>query len=395
MAGSRSAVACFRSSSGLVQGLAGVVQCLFALLFKLSQEDGFEFGVNLVLGLTNVPLGCVIATALAQRTECSDPQGYVNLNRFSAALSWHSALFNAVCALVLVLLPSPSYSQAGQVAPTRFHAYWLVTLDYVSVASVVIPAIVVALSFCCLLTLTRSPLRNVVPSMESVAFVQGAKTDDITLRPYKWVYDGTDCSLPFHGVHLHGRRPHSPHDDSIRYPPPRFTFKRCSGAFLDNLSQPGPSHTDDDRSRASQTGGSRVGRLATCDAATGCSTDDFDDDYILDSFISDSFDESVCAATADHHHPAASHARSAGVAEDRRAGSIREASRAESERERRPQVRRGAPAYRGEDSLASLTNLELIARQWRTSAMLRRIWRSSERASSRKPVHLDHPVTRD
>ncbi|XP_037517316.2 uncharacterized protein LOC119394118 isoform X3 [Rhipicephalus sanguineus] len=275
MAGSLGSVTSFRCASGLTQGVAGVVQCLFALLFKLSQEDGFDFGINLMLGLTN---------------------------RFSMALLWHSALFNAVCALVLVLLPSPPYSQPDQMPPTRFHGYWLVALDYVSVASVVIPVIVVAMSFCCLLTLTRSPLRNVVPSTESVPYVQDGKREDITLRPYKWVYRDTDRSLSSRELPLHGRRPQSTNDDSIRYPPPRqvFTFKRCSGACVENLSRPGPSHTDGDRSRTSQTSGSRVGRTATADASTGCSTDDFDEDYVLDSFVSDSFDESVCAAVADH-----------------------------------------------------------------------------------------------
>lgn len=394
MAGSLGSVTSFRCASGLTQGLAGVVQCLFAFLFKLSQEDGFDFGINLMLGLTNIPLGCVITTTFTQRMECSDPHNYVSLNRFSMALCWHSALFNAICALVLVLLPSPPHSQPDQVPPTRFHGYWFVALDYVSVASVVIPVIVVALSFCCLLTLTRSPLRNVVPSTESVPYVQDGKREDITLRPYKWVYRGTDRSLSSRELPLHGRRPQSTNGDSIRYPPPRFTFKRCSGACVENLSRPGPSHTDGGRSRTSQTSGPSVGRTATADASTGCSTDDFDEDYVLDSFISDSFDESVCAAVADHpprpRCTGASLAKNAGTTEDSRATGIRE-----DERERRPQLRRGAPAYRGEDSLASLTNLELIARQWRTSAMLRRIWRSSERASSRKPIHLDHPVTRD
>ncbi|XP_049516750.1 uncharacterized protein LOC125942604 [Dermacentor silvarum] len=136
------------------------------------------------------------------------------------ALSWHSAQFNAVCALVLVVLPSPPHSQAEQVTPTRFHSYRLVALDYVYVASVVIPVIVVALSFCCLLTLT-SPLRTVVPSRESVSFVQERKTDDIMLHPYKWVYRGTDRSLSSRKLHIHGRRPQSPNDDSLRYPPLR------------------------------------------------------------------------------------------------------------------------------------------------------------------------------
>ncbi|KAL3198422.1 hypothetical protein MRX96_014245 [Rhipicephalus microplus] len=142
-------------------------------------------------------------------------------NRFSVALSWHSAVFNAVCALVLVLLPSPPYSQQDHVPPTRFHGYWLTALDYVSMASVVIPVIIVALSFFCLLTLTRSPLRNVVPSTESVAFVQDSKREDITLRPFNWVYHSTDRSLSSRELVVHGRRPQSTHDDSIRYPPPR------------------------------------------------------------------------------------------------------------------------------------------------------------------------------
>ncbi|KAL3198423.1 hypothetical protein MRX96_014246 [Rhipicephalus microplus] len=86
-------------------------------------------------------------------------------------------------------------------------------------------------------------------------------------------------------------------------------------------------------------------------------------------------------------------AENAGTTKDSRATNIRDLVRSEREKERRSQLRRVAPAYRGEDSLANLTNLELIARQWRTSAMLRKIWRSSERASSRKPIHLDHPVT--
>ncbi|XP_037560085.1 uncharacterized protein LOC119437078 isoform X2 [Dermacentor silvarum] len=399
MACSCNAVACFRCASGLIQGVAGVVQCMFALLLRLSQEDGLEFGLNLLLGVTNIPLGCAIATALTQRTECREPQEYVSLNRLNVALSWHSALFNAVCALVLVVLPSPPHSQADQVTPTRFHSYWLVALDYVYVASVVIPVIVVALSFCCLLTLTRSPLRTVVPSRESVAFVQEGKTDDIMLRPYKWVYHGTDRSLSSRELHLRGRRPQSPNDDSLRYPPPRFTFKRCSGSCSANLSRPGPSHTDGDQSRANQPGGSRVGRptATAADASTGCSTDDFDDDCALDSFISDSFDESVWAAAADnrHHHPGAGLAKNARTSEVSKATSTIDSTCAETERERRVQLRRGASAYRGEDSLASLTNLELIARQWRTSAMLRRIWRSSERASSRKQIRPDQPMARD
>ncbi|KAL1478978.1 hypothetical protein MTO96_015966 [Rhipicephalus appendiculatus] len=340
MPGSPGSVTCFRCASGLTQGLAGVVQCLFALLFKLSQEDGFVFGINLILGLTNIPLGCVITTAFTQQTECSDPHGYVSLNRFSVALSWHSALFNAVCALVLVWLPSPPYSRPDQVPPTRFHGYWLAALDYVSVASVVIPWIIVVLSFCCLLTLTRSPLRNVVPSTESVAFVQDGRRGDITLRPFKWVYQSTDRSLsprelPLHRQEaaVHARRQHSlsPHRG-------KFTFKRCSGACVENLSRPGPSHTDGGQSHASQTGGSRAGRTATADASTGCSTDDFDEDCVLDSFISDSFDESVCAAVADHPPPqtrctGASLAKNAGSTEDSRATNIRE-----HERERRPPV---------------------------------------------------------
>ncbi|XP_070388103.1 uncharacterized protein [Dermacentor albipictus] len=388
MACSCNAVASFMCASGLIQGVAGVVQCMFALLLRLSQEDGFEFGLNLLLGVTNIPLGCAIATALSQRTACREPQEYVSLNRLSAALLWHSALFNAVCALVLVVLPSPLHSQAEQVTPTRFHSYWLVALDYVYVASVVIPAIVVALSFCCLLTLTRSPMQTVVPSRESVAFVQDGKTDDITLRPYKWVYRGTDRSLS-QELHLQGGRPQSTNDDSLRHPPPRFTFKRCSGSCGGNLSRPGPSRTDGDQSSASQPSGSRKGRPV--DSAPGCSTDDFgdDDDYALDSFISDSFDESVCAAAVDYH-------RGASLAKSpRTTGVSKGTSTVEPERERRVQLRRGASAYRGEDSLASLTNLELIARQWRTSAMLRRIWRSSERASSRKQIRLDQPMARD
>ncbi|XP_075535520.1 uncharacterized protein LOC142571111 isoform X1 [Dermacentor variabilis] len=393
MACSCNAVACFRCASGLIQGVAGVVQCMFALLLRLNQADDFEFGLNLLLGVTNIPLGCAISTALSQRAECREPQEYVNLNRLSAAMSWHSALFNAVCALVLVVLPSPMPSQAEQVTPTRFHSYWLVALDYVYVASAVIPAIVVALSFCCLLTMTRSPMRTVVPSRESVAFVQDGKTDDITLRPYKWVYHGTDRSLS-RELHLQGGRPQSTNDDSLRHPPPRFTFKRCSGSCGGNLSRPGPSRTDGDQSSASQPGGSRKGRSA--DSAPGCSTDDFgdDDDYALDSFISDSFDESVCAAAVDYHRGAslAKNPRTTGVS---KATSTVDSTLAEPERERRVQLRRGASAYRGEDSLASLTNLELIARQWRTSAMLRRIWRSSERASSRKQIRLDQPMARD
>ncbi|KAH7985423.1 hypothetical protein HPB49_026425 [Dermacentor silvarum] len=35
-----------------MQGVAGVVQCMFALLLRLSQEDGFDFGLNLLLGVT-------------------------------------------------------------------------------------------------------------------------------------------------------------------------------------------------------------------------------------------------------------------------------------------------------------------------------------------------------
>ncbi|XP_049516742.1 uncharacterized protein LOC125942594 [Dermacentor silvarum] len=142
-----------------------------------------------------------------------------------------------------------------------------------------------------------------------------------------------------------------------------FTFKRCY------------------QSRASQPGGSRVGRPTTADPSTGCSTDDFDDDdddCALDSFISDSFDESVWAAAADnhhhHHHPGASLAKNACTSEVSKATSTTDSTRAKPESERRAQLRHGASAYRGEDSLATLTNLELIARQWRTSAMLR-VWR--------------------
>ncbi|XP_049516807.1 uncharacterized protein LOC125942633 [Dermacentor silvarum] len=86
MACSCNAVACFRCTSGLMQGVAGVLQCMFALLLRLSQEDGFDFGLNLLLGVTNIPLGCAIATALTQRIECREPQEYVNLNRLGVAL---------------------------------------------------------------------------------------------------------------------------------------------------------------------------------------------------------------------------------------------------------------------------------------------------------------------
>lgn len=360
----------FRNMSGLAHGLVGVVQCTFALLFKISRLDSFEFGLNVMLGATNILLGCTAATVETQRSECRNPHEYVSLNRLCVALFWNSALFNAICSLVLFLLPS-ELSTALRAAPTQFHRHWFIFLDYAVLASLLAPVALVVLAFCCLLTLTRSPLRNVLPSCRgaAAAYTQEAK-DDFSLRPFKWVYPSSDCSAqrgprPW-------RKPLSPFDATLPYPPPRFTFKRCSGACS---SPAGPSRANE--SHPSQPGGSRLCRPAPTDAVarTRCSDDD---DDILDSFISDSFDEGGAAPddhTLDANLP--SHT------DDSRATTYKG--------HQAPQLRRMTPANRGEDSLANLTNLELIARQWRTSAMLRKIWRSSERSTSKQLALLDRP----
>ncbi|XP_077539519.1 uncharacterized protein LOC144152172 isoform X1 [Haemaphysalis longicornis] len=358
------AAAFFRNLSGLAHGLVGVVQCTFAVLFKISRLDSFEFGMNLMLGATNILLGCAAATVETQRTECRNPREYVSLNRLSVVLFWNSALFNGICSLVLFLLPT-ELSPAMRSAPTQFHRHWFIFIDYVVMASLLAPVAVVVLACCCLLTLTRSPLRDVLPSRGAATYTQEAK-DDFSLRPFKWVYPSSDCSSqrdprPW-------RKPLSPCDATLPYPPPRFTFHRCSGA---GPSQAGPSRANE--SRLSQPGGPRPSRPR--------SSDD-DDDDILDSFISDSFDEGG-AATDDHAFD---------TDIPRQASHIDDSRAATSKGYQRPQVRRMTPANRGEDSLANLTNLELIARQWRTSAMLRKIWRSSERSTSKQLARLDHPL---
>lgn len=366
-------VECFRSASALAQCLAGVVQCMSAVLLRLNQGGGFEFGISVLLGITNIPLGCLAATVLKLRSACQDPHQYVNLNRLSVVLFWHSALFNAVCALVLVLMPSVPPDQEAQATPTSFHRFWIFFLDYVSLASVVVPAALVVLSFCSLLTLTDSPLRSVVPSRESLAYPKEVSAECITLRPYRWVYPDSDRTAPRES--RVGRNPHSPiFDDGIRYPPPRYTFNRSSGSGTTSLARAGPCQSRG----AILPGGSGMGRVVRC-----ATSEDFDeDDVVLDSFVSDSFDDS---AASDHHH------RHTG-ASLRGTNAPGGHSTRGHDGERPQQLRRVAAANRGEDSLANLTNLELIARQWRTSAMLRRIWRSSERSTSRRHARQDHTV---
>ncbi|XP_077489939.1 uncharacterized protein LOC144100897 [Amblyomma americanum] len=380
MKGSCNVVECFRSASALAQGLAGVVQCMSAVLLRMTQVDGFEFGISILLGITNIPLACIAATVLKRRSECHDPHQYVRLNRLSVALFWHSALFNAICALVLVLMPSMPSAQVALAVPTRFHRYWLFFLDYVSLASVVVPAALVVLFFCCLLTLTGSPLRSVVPSRESLAYPKEAKAEYITLRPYRWVYHDSNRTAP--GETRVGRKPHSliSHDD-VLYPPPRYTFSRSSGSGGTSITRAQPSQSRD----GVLPGCSGMGRLTR-----GTSSDDFGEDDALDSFVSVSFDDSAeCSATGHNCHKEALFTKPSGIKAQRGL------STRGNEGERPPQLRRVAAVNRGEDSLANLTNLELIARQWRTSATLRRIWRSSERSASRRHANHDHSVPRD
>lgn len=379
------ATVCFRNFASLMHAFAGVIQCVFAILLKGSHVDGFEFGLNVMLGVMNIPLGCVMTTVLRKRCEPGEPGQYVALNRLGVALFLHSVVFNASCASVVYMYPSDLAPTPGTTS-TRFHQRWLVALDYMAVASLALPLVLVFLATSCLLSLTRSPLNDVIPKQDSHLddYIQFARVDNVELQPYTWVFDGSARSRQ-RGEPGTARNPRLlSRGSDLPFPPPRFTFCRGqsvdgSGGNGERSAVAGPSRRRDDRSR-SAGGTTRTGRLGTrLSAREGCcrSLSSGDDDFeAFDSLASDCFDEvplgsveaaapaALCAVGNTEQYPSSSGVHSRSFQGRDRA---------------KPALQRLASMDLGVDSLGNLTNLELLARQWRTSAMLRKIWRQSER----------------
>ncbi|CAN7993912.1 unnamed protein product, partial [Ixodes hexagonus] len=232
----------------------------------------------------------------------------------------------------------------------------------VAVASLALPLVLVFLATACLLSLTRSPLKNVIPKEDDLLddYMQFARVDNVELRPYTWVFDGnTTSQLTQRGGPGRARNPLSSRGSDLPFPPPRFTFSRGQSVGgngdSEHLAVAGPSRRGDGRSSLSGGGTGCVPLQIRGSAREGyCrSLSSGDDDFeTLDSFITDCFDEVALGS-----------AEAAPTLSD--VGNPGNPARA------KPALQRLASLDLCVDSLGNLTNLELLARQWRTSAMLR------------------------
>ncbi|KAG0427111.1 hypothetical protein HPB47_025785 [Ixodes persulcatus] len=398
---STGAIVCFRNFAGLAHAFAGVVQCVFAILFKGSHVDGFEFGLNVMLGVMNIPLGCVLTTVMRKRFEAGEPGQYVALNRVSVSLLWHSVVFNAACASIVYLLPSDPAPLPGTTS-TRFHERWLVALDYSEVQNgpfgfrlerVAVSAwpwrpwrfrwLLVFLATACLFSLSKSPLKSVIPKGDIILddYTQFARVDNVELRPFTWVFDGSPASqLAQRRGPGRPRTPLSSRGTDLPFLPPRFTF--CRGhsvggiATCEHLAVAGTSRRRDGRNPSTGGGVAPLQTRASSREGCCCSLSSGDEDFeTADSFFTDCFDEV----------PRNSVQAAAGLPDvgnkERSSSAPGVDARPSQGRDRpKPALQRLASMDLGVDSLGNLTNLELLARQWRTSVMLRHALRAFRRA---------------
>ncbi|CAN8020311.1 unnamed protein product, partial [Ixodes persulcatus] len=197
---------------------------------------------------------------------------------------------------------------------------------------------------------------------------QFARVDNVELRPFTWVFDGSPASqLAQRRGPGRPRTPLSSRGTDLPFLPPRFTF--CRGhsvggiATCEHLAVAGTSRRRDGRNPSTGGGVAPLQTRASSREGCCCSLSSGDEDFeTADSFFTDCFDEV----------PRNSVQAAAGLPD---VGNTERSSRDRP----KPALQRLASMDLGVDSLGNLTNLELLARQWRTSVMLRKIWRRSER----------------
>ncbi|CAN8009010.1 unnamed protein product, partial [Ixodes pacificus] len=249
----------------------------------------------------NIPLGCVLTTVMRKRLEAGEPGQYVALYRVSVSLLWHSVVLNAACASVVHLLPSDPAPLPGTIS-TRFHERLLVALDYMAVVTLAIPCALVFLATACLFSLSKSPLKSVIPRGDIILddHIQFARVDDVELRSFTWVLDGSPASqlAQRRGPGRPCRTPLSSRGTNLPFLPPKFTF--CRGHSVggsgtcEHLAVAGTSRRRDGRNCS--TGGlAGIAPLQTrASAREGCCcslSSGYDDFETVDSFFTNCFDE--------------------------------------------------------------------------------------------------------
>ncbi|KAM7305898.1 carnitine O-acetyltransferase-like [Ixodes scapularis] len=209
-----------------------------------------------------------------------------------------------------------------------------------------------------------------------------ARVDNVELRPFTWVFDGSPASqLAQRRGPGRPRTPLSSRGTDLPFLPPRFTF--CRGQSVggigtcEHLAVAGTSRRRDGRncSTGGLTGVAPLQTRASSREGCCCSLSSGDEDFeTADSFFTDCFDEvprNSVQATAGLPDVGNTERSSSAPGVDARPSQGRDRPK--------PALQRLASMDLGVDSLGNLTNLELLARQWRTSVMLRKIWRRSER----------------
>ncbi|XP_064457415.1 uncharacterized protein LOC135368206 isoform X2 [Ornithodoros turicata] len=305
--------------------------------------------------------GCFMLSALRKREHCHCPREYVVQNRLSLAILFHSAVLNGICSSVLFFQASgqPVFQDI-----TPFYIRWRRFIHHLSAVSYSIPMTLTLLSIACMLVMSGVPLRHVLPREEDVSFLPNntVKLDITDLSLYGWVFQTPRSSMPSTGK------------GSVAYQRPRYTFYTGDAASDVKDDTPIPSTSGEPR-RPRTTSHDLLTRITDVlegspfnyststdegtiidKAATSPANGDFDDD----------FDEEDDSKFPDETLPSES------------ATAVTSAASSDGQLPRSLDLLVALDM----DSLVNLSHLELMARQCRTSATLRRIWKTSERRTS-------------
>ncbi|XP_042148512.1 uncharacterized protein LOC121837112 [Ixodes scapularis] len=170
-----------------------------------------------------------------------------------------------------------------------------------AVATLAIPLALVFLATACLFSLSKSPLKNVIPKGDVILddYTQFARVDNVELRPFTWVFDGSPASqLAQRRRPGRPRTPLSSRGTDLPFLPPRFTF--CRGQSVggigtcEHLAVAGTSRRRDGRncSTGGLTGVAPLQTRASSREGCCCSLSSGDEDFeTADSFFTDCFDE--------------------------------------------------------------------------------------------------------
>lgn len=364
---------CLHRAVSLTHSVTGVVQCMCAIMFRMSQMSGFEFGMNVFLGLVNIPLGCLMLTVLKKRKDCRSPREYVVHNRLSLVLLWHSVVFNGLCASVIYFLASgqPVFDDI-----TSFYVKWRRFINHLFAASFSVALVLSLLSAACMLAMCGSPLRHVLPgdSYQDDGN-QGLQEETLELDKagvglYDWVFRAPLCSVLSTPKTSTGRR-----DPGFSRPRYTFCMNEAAPSSLDTLAVPSTS--------GEQPRPRKVPRDAESDSLAreieavlesspfNYSTSSDEGTIVKGASLSaeDDFDDSMI----DDASP---------IPEDTTPSESTTVATSSTVREGTQSRYLDTVVALDVDSLVNLSNLELMARQYRTSATLRRIWKTSEERTS-------------